>query len=57
MIFIKTWYKIYNYKLLSIIKVLKINEQYLKSNKQKMVMLTNYNNFCHFINRKNSSFK
>ena len=56
-ILIETWYKTHNGKLSVIIKVFKTLRHYLKSYKHKMLVLTNYNNLCHFIDTKNLSSK
>ena len=57
MILAKTWYKIHNNKILTIIKAFKTLHYYLKSCKHKVFILTNYNNLRYFINIKNLSFK
>lgn len=44
MILIKTRYKFYNNKFLTIIKAFKIKNYYLKSYKYKTLIFTNYNN-------------
>ena len=51
----KPWYKTYKGKLLAIIKTLKIWQYYLKGCKYKVLVFTNYNNFCRFINIKSPS--
>ena len=49
MILAKIWYKIYNIKLLIIVKV-------FKNYKNKVLVLTNYNNLCWFIYIKSLNF-
>ena len=53
----KIQYKTYDGELLAIIKAFKIWRHYLKRCKYKVLILTNYNNFYHFIDIKNLSFK
>ena len=56
MISVKTRYKTHNGKLLAIVEVFKIWRRYLEGCKYKVLMLTNYNNFCHFMDTKRLSF-
>ena len=55
MILTKTWYKTHNGKLLAIVKAFKIWRHYLKGCKHKVLIFTDYNNFCCFIDIKNLS--
>ena len=48
----KTWYKTHNSKLLAIVKVFKIWRHYLESCKHKVLVFTNHNNFCRFMDIK-----
>ena len=50
MILTETQYKTHNSKLLAIIEALKIWRHYLKCCKHKVLMLTNHNNLCRFMN-------
>ena len=56
MILAKTWYKTHNNELLAIVEAFKTWRYYLKNCKYKILVLTNYNNLCRFIDRKNLSF-
>ena len=56
MILAKIWYKTHNNKVLFIVKAYKTWQQYLKNDKHNVFILMNYNNFCYFIDIKNSSF-
>ena len=49
-------YKIYNDKLLAIVKNFKTWKYYLKGNIYKILVFINYKKFYHFINTKNLSF-
>ena len=51
----ETWYETYNGELLAIIEVFKTWRHYLKGCKHKMLVLTDHNNLCHFMNTKNLS--
>lgn len=42
-------------KLIAIINTFKNQYHYIKDSKNKILVLTNYNNLCLFINRKNLS--
>ena len=53
----KTWYKTYNSEFLAIVGVFKIWRHYLESYKHKILVFTDCNNFCHFMNMKNLSSK
>ena len=57
MIFAKTRYETHNGKFLAIVKAFKIWRYYLENCKYKMLVLTNYNNLCHFIDIKNLSLR
>lgn len=50
MILVKTQYKTHNAKVLAILKKIWNKQYYLKKYKYKIVVLTNYNNFCYSIN-------
>ena len=56
MISAKTWYKSYNNKLLVIIEAFITWQYYLKDCKYKVLVFTNHNNFCRFMDIKNLSF-
>ena len=49
------WYKTHNGKLLAIVKVFKTWHHYLEGCKHKVLVLTNHNNFCCFMNIKSLS--
>ena len=51
------WYKTHDGKLLAIIKVFKTWRHYLEECKYKVLVLTDYNNFCSFIDTKSLSSK
>ena len=55
MILAETRYETHNGKLLAIIKAFKIWHHYLKGCKHKVLVLTDYNNLCHFIDIKKLS--
>ena len=55
MILAETWYKTYNGKLLAIVKDFKTWRHYLEGCKHKVLVLTDYNNLCCFMNTKNLS--
>ena len=55
-ILVKTWYKTHNGKLLAIIEAFKIWWHYLKDCKYKILVLTNHNNLCRFMDIKSLSF-
>ena len=57
MISAKIWYEIYNNKLLAIVKAFKTRRHYFKSCNHEIFVLTNHNNFYHFIDTKNLSSK
>lgn len=57
MVIAKIWYKIYNNKLLAIVKIFKIWHYYLKCYQYKVFALINYNNFYYFIDIKSLGFK
>ena len=52
----KTWYKIYNGKLVAIVEIFRIWRYYLKGFKHKVFILINYNNLQQFIDTKSLSF-
>ena len=51
----KTQYKTHNNKLLAMVEVFKTWWHYIKSCKHKVLILTDYNNFCCFMDMKNLS--
>ena len=51
----KTWYETHNSKRLAIIKVFKTWSHYLKDYKYEVFILTDYNNFCRFMDTKSLS--
>ncbi len=55
MILTETWYKTYNQKLLAIVEAFKTWHYYLKGYKYDVLILTDYNNLCQFMNTKNLS--
>ena len=55
MILAETWYKTHDDKLLAIIEASKIWHHYLKNCKYKMLVLTDYNNLCCFMDTKSLS--
>lgn len=55
MIFAKTWHKIYDLELLTIVKILKTCDYYLDNCKFKVMILINYNNLDWLIDIKNLS--
>ena len=57
MISAKTWYKTHNGELLAIIKALKTWRHYLKGCKHEVLVLTNHNNLCRFMDTKSLSFR
>ena len=57
MISAETQYKIYDGEFLAIVELFKIWQYYLEDCKHKVLVFTNYNNFCHFIDIKSLSFK
>lgn len=52
----KTWYKIYNQKVLAIIEIFKTWHHYLKRFKYKVFIFTNHNKFQQFIDTKRLRF-
>ena len=50
-------YKTYNSKFLAIVKVFKTWQHYLEGCKHKVLIFTDYNNFCHFMDIKSLSFR
>ena len=57
MILAETWYKTHNGKFLVIVKVFKTWHHYLKGCKYEVFVLTDYNNFCYFMDTKSLSFR
>ena len=57
MILAETWYKTHDGKLLAIVKAFKIWRHYLEGCKHKVLVLTNHNNLCRFIDMKSLSFR
>ena len=51
----ETWYKTHNGKLLAIVKTFKTWQHNVKGCKHKVLVLTDHNNFCHFMNTKSLS--
>ena len=51
----ETWYKTHDGKFLAIVKAFKIWRHYLEGCKHKLLVLTNYNNLCRFIDTKSLS--
>ena len=51
----KTWYKTHDGELLAIVEIFKTWPHYLEGYKHKVLVLTNYNNLCHFMDIKNLS--
>ena len=52
----ETQYKIYNGKFFAIINAFKTGRHYLKGCKHEILIFTDHNNLCRFIDRKNLSF-
>ena len=57
MILVETWYKTHNSELLGIIEAFKIWQHYLEGCKHKVLILTNHNNLCCFMDTKSLSSK
>ena len=55
MISVETWYETHNGELLVIVEAFKIWRHYLKGCKHEVLVLTDYNNLCYFINTKSLS--
>lgn len=53
----KTCYKTYDGKLLAIVETFKTWHYYLKGCKHKVLVLTNHNNFCWFMDTKSLNCK
>ena len=53
----ETWYETYDSKLLAIVEVFKMCHHYLKGCKHKILVLTDHNNLCYFIDTKSLSFR
>ena len=56
MISAKTWYKTHDGKLLVIVEVFKTWRHYLEGCNHKVLVFTNYNNFCRFMDMKSLTF-
>ena len=57
MIPVKTWYKTYDGKFLAIIKAFNTYRHYLEGCKYEVLIFTDDNNFCYFIDIKKLSFR
>ena len=57
MISAKTWYKTYNGELLAIIEAFMTWRYYLESCKYKVLVFTDHNNLCRFMDTKSLSFQ
>ena len=57
MILAETKYKTHNGELLAIVEAFKIWRHYLKGSQHEVLILTNHNNFCRFIDTKCLSSK
>ena len=55
MILSETWYKTYDADLLAVFEAFKTWKHYLKGCKHKVLVLTNHNNLCRFMDTKNLS--
>ena len=55
MIPVETWYKTHNGKLLAIVEAFKTWRHYLKGCKHEVLVFTDYNNLCRFIDTKSLS--
>ena len=55
MIPVETWYKIHDGKLLAIVKAFKTWRHYLKGYKHKVLVSTEHNNLCCFMDTKSLS--
>ena len=55
MIPIETWYETHNSKLLAIVKTFKTWRHYKEGCKHKVLIFTDYNNLCRFMNTKSLS--
>ena len=51
----KTWYETHNGKLLAIVEVFKTWQHYLEGCKHRVLVLTNHNNLCRFMDTKSLS--
>ena len=51
------WYETHNGKLLAIVKAFKTWRHYLEDCKHEVLILTNHNNLCRFMNTKSLSFR
>ena len=57
MILVKTQYKSHNDELLAIVEVFKTWQHYLKGCNCKVLVLTNHNNLCRFMDTKSLNSK
>ena len=55
MIPVETRYEMHNGELLAIVEVFKTWKQYLKDSQHKVLILTDYNNLCRFMDTKSVS--
>ena len=53
----ETWYETHDVELLAIVETFKTWRHYLEDCKYKVLVLTDYNNFCLFMDTKNLSFR
>ena len=51
----ETWYEAHDHELLAIVEAFKTSRHYLESCKFEVLMLTNHNNLCRFMNTKSLS--
>lgn len=56
MIMVETRYEIYDDRLVAIIEISKNRMNYLKNCKHKVLLFTNQNNLCKFMDTKSLSF-
>lgn len=57
MILAKTWYETHNSKILAIIEAFETWRYYLEGYKHEILIFTDYNNLCHFIDTKSLSLR
>ena len=53
----ETWYEIHNGEFLAIVKAFKTWRHYLEGCKHKVLIFTDHNNLCHFMDTKSLSFR
>lgn len=53
----KNCYLTHNGEFLAIYQIFKAWQNFIKNCKQKVLMLTNYNNYCCFMNKKSLNFQ